>query len=264
MAQKVDRKFFFDKWRAAFGALNSTQVAGLDAILDAVDEFKVFNPYHFGAVIATVRIEVGSQMYPVREGFAKTDAGARAAVKKLYQAGVISRNYALSDAETGQSYYGRGFPQTTHKENYLKTGTALGVGDMFVKNPDLLLLPKWAARGMVVMMQKGLYRPGNSLVSRLGTFPHVPSRLEIFMSREIINGDKNKYRDGRKIGDTYADYVVKFANMLKTVEIGVATTGNGTEIIPAEELDVTFTVDKPTPAPQLSRWERLLNWLTSL
>lgn len=260
MVQKVDRKFFFDQWRKAYGALNSTQVAGLDAILDAVDEFKVFNPYHFGAVMATVMIEVGKKMYPVREGFATTDAGARAAVKKLYNAGKISKNYALPDPETGHSYYGRGYPQTTHKENYQKTGEVLGVGGMFVYNPDLLLQPKWAARGMIVMMQKGLYRAGNSLANRLGTFPHVPSRLEIFNSREIINGDKNKVRDGRKIGDTYADFVVKFANFLRVVEFDIAPI-----VIPAPEPEpVKPVVDKPAPAPQLSRWERLLNWLTSL
>lgn len=253
-----DRKFFFDTIRGSVfgGRLTSTQIVGMEAILDALEEYGVSNPYHVGAVFATARTEVGAGMVPVREGFAKTDAGARAAVANLYKAGIISRNYALPNPDTGESYYGRGYPQTTHYENYLKTGQALGQGDLFVRNPDLLLQPKWAARGMVVMMQKGGYRTGRSLTTMLGTFPSVPSRTEVFDSRDIINGDKNKVRDGRKIGDQYADWVFAFA---KAVRIGYdAPVFEDVKPEPAPA-----PVDKPAAKDYLTLWDRFVAWLTS-
>lgn len=252
---KFDRAYFFNKVRNSVfaGRLTASQVRGMDAILDALEEFNVTNPLWVGAVFATARVEVGAGMVPVREGFAKTDGAARAAVAKLYREGKISRNYALPNAETGESYYGRGYPQTTHYENYLKTGQALGQGDLFVRHPDLLLEPKWAARGMVVMMLKGGYRTGRSLSAMLGSFPHVPTYAEVFAARDIINGDKNYTRDGRKIGDWFADYAFKFADAVKIVrEAG--------EPVPVPEVkpDVpAVPVDKPATTAYLTFWERV-------
>ncbi len=256
---KIDRDFFFDKVRVTVfgGKLTKTQVDGMSAILDAVEKFGVTNPWHFGAILATARIEVGANMQPVREGFAKTDAGARAAVAKLYKAGKISRNYALPHSVTGESYYGRGYPQTTHYENYLKTGTALNEGDLFVKNPDLLLLPKWAAQGMVAMMRTGGYT-GKSLSSMLGT-TGTPSWKQLYDARAIINGDKNYVRDGKKIGDQFASFATDFALAFKVLPEAPAS-----EIVKPEPTPTP--VDKPTPVAYVKKnwWTRLVEWFTNL
>src|SRR5688572_27279490 len=214
---KFDREFFYDKVRGAVfgGTLTESQVRNMDQILDALEEADVHNPWHVGAVMGTARIEVGSAMKPVREGFASSNSGAIAAVNQLYREGRIKKNYAKPDPETGLSYYGRGYPQTTWKENYLKSGQILGVGDMFVKDPDLLLQPIWAARAMVAMMKAGEYRKGKSLGSMLPA--GEPTEAQIVNSRDIINGDKDKRRGKSRqtIGQEYAGFVKKFAAAVK-------------------------------------------------
>jgi hypothetical protein len=259
----IDRDFFYNSVRGSVfgGQLTKSQVANMDEILSAIEASGITNPYWIGAALATVRIEVGPAMAPVREGFAKTDGGARKHVASLYRAGLIKKNYALPDPETGKSYYGRGYPQTTHKENYRKTGEALGVGDDYVNEPDLLLDPYVASRGMIEMMRIGGYRKGKSFASTLGTWPEVPTESMIYNSRDIINGDKNKRRGKSKttIGAEYAALVKKFAAAIKVyydapVVEGGATTGNGTPIKTIDEL----------PAPKPGFWQRILNWFTDV
>lgn len=207
----IDRKFFFDNVRRSVfgGTLTPGQVENLEKILEAVESYQITNPFWIGAVLSTVRTEVGNNMAPVREGFKKTDAAARAYVTSLFKAGTIKTNYGKIDPVTGKSYYGRGYGQITHYENYAKLGAELGLD--LVNNPDALLEPYIAAKALVVGMQKGLFRAGKSLQSTLGTFPEVPSRAQMVNSRDIINGDKNKKRGKVTIGNDYADYLVKFA-----------------------------------------------------
>lgn len=86
--------------------------------------------------LATVRRECGSNMLPVREGFAKTDKAARAHVRKY------KRRYAKEI--NGQVYYGRGYVQLTWDYNYKKEGIE--------HNPDKALEPEFAAK----LLFKGL------------------------------------------------------------------------------------------------------------
>lgn len=63
--------------------------------------------------------------------------------------------YAGVDSTTGHRYYGRGYVQVTHKENYQKIGKAIGID--LVNNPDLLLDPEIAAEAAVVGMRDGIF-----------------------------------------------------------------------------------------------------------
>lgn len=80
--------------------------------------------------LATCRREVGINMQPVRESFAKTDEEARRRVK------AAGRSYAK--IVNDNMYYGRGYVQLTHDYNYKREG--------IFDNPDMALNPEWAAK----------------------------------------------------------------------------------------------------------------------
>lgn len=101
---------------------------------------------------ATVRREVGSNMYPVREGFAATDAIARALVKK--------HKRAYAKEVNGHVYYGRGYPQLTWDYNYKKEG--------ILDNPDQALDPQWSASLLFKGIQDGRWNAqGKGLIHYL-------------------------------------------------------------------------------------------------
>lgn len=133
----IDRKAFYNLVRPMFGGkLTDAQVKGMDDMFDVWDKTGFVDLRWLAYIFGGVFHEVGRRMVPVREGFATTDAGARAAVAKLFKAGKISRNYAAPNKD-GVSFYGRGRIQNTHEANYLKIERRFGYP--FTKNPDLLL-----------------------------------------------------------------------------------------------------------------------------
>jgi putative chitinase len=133
----IDREKFFAACRVTVfgGRMSRSQTDGVNDLLDVWDRAGFTDPRWLAYILGGVFHEVGGLMVPVREGFAKTDAGARAAVAQLYASGGISWDYALP--VNGVSYYGRGRIQNTHHANYEKLEKRFG--HPFVSNPDLLL-----------------------------------------------------------------------------------------------------------------------------
>ena len=137
--------FFAFARRAPFGGrLTQVQVTGCEAILSL---WTGTDDRHLAYILATAFHETGGKMQPVREGFAKTDAGARRAV--------AGRRYAKVDAETGHVFYGRGLVQLTWKTNYRKMGEALGLD--LVNDPDLMLEMAPSVRALIVGMVDGMF-----------------------------------------------------------------------------------------------------------
>lgn len=201
--RKANTTAFFNYLRQRFpnGRLLLSQVEGMTDILEAC--LGLPNE-HTAYVLATAYHETGARMQPVREGFAKSDASARRAVARLYKRGRISRNYALP-LYKGNSFYGRGYVQLTHFENYRKTGKALGVA--LELTPDLMLDSKFSAKAMVWGMRTGAYR--NRSLSGTITGPN-PDQWRL--ARNIINGDVRK--NGRKIGN-YAAFFYEALEKMK-------------------------------------------------
>ena len=131
--------------------MTQDQVDGLTRIVEAGEGMP---RSHLAYVLATVFHETGQLMQPIREGFCKTDAGARRAVKGLFNKGIISWNYALPD-KAGNSFYGRGLVQITHKANYAKFDIA--------DKPELALDPELAVDILFQGMIHGMFRPGNNI-----------------------------------------------------------------------------------------------------
>lgn len=200
----IKRKEFYQGYRKYFeNRLTQSQVDSYEAIFNEYDRYeddalKAPAPYNrrdvlkaqLAYILATAYHEVGPSMQPLREGPASrilkgelvSDEEARAHVNWMYRKGIISRDYAKPDPETGQSYYGRGFVQLTHKENYRKAGWMVELGNGFVFDPDAVLIPEYAARILVFGMAKGIF-------TGHGLFRYINSdKVDYFHARRIING----------------------------------------------------------------------------
>lgn len=201
-----NRAQFYQNYRRLFeNKLDQGQVSGMEATLN----------YHQGIypnepglpyVLATFYHETGRTMLPVREGFAKSNEQAIRIVTRMYEQGRISKNYALPDPETGQSYYGRGLCQTTWKHNYRKLGNIIFHDpELFVKNPDLLLDLNTSVETSIEAMYRGLYT-GKKISDYI-----TQDKKDYYNARRIVNGlDK---------ASLIAGYAVKFERCLKEVSI---------------------------------------------
>ncbi len=185
----MNRRIFFDGIRESIfgGSLNQRQVEGIDGILDAWDDGDWTDLRWLACILGQCWLEVGSDMYPVREGFAASDQEAIAHVSRLHAAGKIKTNYALPDPDTGLAAFGRGLIQLTWIENYIRAGQELGID--LVDNPDLLLEPavsgKVAVRGCI----EGWFRGDKSGRYNCARY-FTASKNEWAAARNIVNGDK--------------------------------------------------------------------------
>lgn len=160
------------------GALVEAQVEGMIRIIAACD-MAGLSDAEAAYVLATVYHETGRRMQPVREHFKESDAAARESVaawcRKKHK-----RNYAAIDPETGQSYYGRGYVQLTHRENYARQAAKLGVD--LVNNPDLALHPEVSA----LILVKGM-RDGDFTGKKLADYIR-DGEADWYNARRIVNG----------------------------------------------------------------------------
>ena len=120
MPKKIDRNHFAQNFPsgAVFGqSLTASRKPGFDAVFDCWDSVGDGRSLACPAyALATAWHETGGKMLPVREGFKATDADACAHVSDYCKKQGIA-NYAARHPN-GHSYYGRGYVQLTHGDNY--------------------------------------------------------------------------------------------------------------------------------------------------
>lgn len=155
----MNRAKFFDALRGGplyRRGLTEKQVAGISGILDAFETHGDGSIKTLAYALATAYHEVGANMMPVREGFARTDAGARRAVNALAKRrgpnSAVAR-YAKPYGPLKHVYYGRGHVQLTWIENYRRSSADAGVD--LVKNPDAMLGPVTSARVLIRGLMDG-------------------------------------------------------------------------------------------------------------
>ncbi|MFV3416299.1 glycoside hydrolase family 19 protein [Pseudomonas sp. NY15436] len=114
---------------------NASQRAGVfvPALNRAMQRYKIDSPVRQAAFLAQIGHESG-QLKWVREIWGPTPAQQKYEGRK-----------ALGNTEPGDGrrFLGRGLLQVTGRENYRKTGAALGIP--LLDKPELLELPEWAA-----------------------------------------------------------------------------------------------------------------------
>jgi murein DD-endopeptidase MepM/ murein hydrolase activator NlpD len=141
--------------------LNRWQEDALTAMLNVWDTTaELESERRLAYILGTAYHESTHTLYPTRECSCKTDAGAIACSKRLYEAGKASPYY-LRDSKTGHSYYGRGQTQLTLKENFDRIGKNLGLGTRLVQMPDEALTLEVSAKNSVLGLYHGWYRAVN-------------------------------------------------------------------------------------------------------
>jgi putative chitinase len=198
----MDRKHFFDAVRASIfgGSLKQSQVAGMDALLDACIELKVSDRRHVAYVLATPMIETGGSFVPVIESLnysakalkskfggrissADADRFGRTAQHPANQPEIASRIYGgdwgrihlgNTASTDGWTFRGRGLCQITGRANYAKFGV--------VSDPDrAATLPTAAA-----IMVRGM-RDGSFTTKKLSDYLN-DAGTDYVNARRIING----------------------------------------------------------------------------
>lgn len=136
----INRKKFFDGYRTNLDPnkkLDQNEVDALTIFLDFVDtSWKMFTGPQWAYIFATVFHETNATFLPIKEAYWLSEDWRK---KNL-------RYYP---------YYGRGYVQITWKDNYAKSSKELG--EDFVKNPDLVMLPKYAFRILVDGFKTGAF-----------------------------------------------------------------------------------------------------------
>lgn len=199
---KIDRKAFFDHYRIHFHpTLTQTQVDGYNAIFDHWETLALQDLRWLAYILATAYHETRHRIEPVREGFCQTDEGSIKAVTKLYQKGIISKNYAIPEAN-GNSYFGRGLVQITWGSNYKKMGAALGLGTQLYDNPSLALELKLSVKIMFKGMIDGLFSSSGKGLSHFFN----ATTTDWVGARKTVNGTD--------CAEAIADYAITFKNCL--------------------------------------------------
>lgn len=238
----MDRAKFYADVRASLfdGRLSDEQVKGMDPLLDECQK-NLDDVRHAAYVLGGVYHETGRKMTPVREGFAKTDAGARSAVNKLAaKRGPNSAvaKYARPAGPHGHVYYGRGRIQNTWLENYERLQRRFG--KPFVAHPDLLLDDAVDAEVTVIGHAEGIWT-GKKLA-------------------DYINGDKVDYFGARRIING-TDKAAEIATFAKKFEAALRAAGYGAKpVAPAKP-----AAPKPAPtAPARNVWDAIFNIIIKL
>lgn len=183
----IDRKVFYASIRdALFHTLTQQNVDGTNAILDEWERDRSRDDTRWLAyVLATAYHETAHTMAPIEE----------------YGKGK-GHPYGLTDATTGEAYYGRGFCQLTWKANYSKA-SELCDADL-IHHPERALEPAIAAEIICQGMQDGWFT-GKKLGDYFSNVKDDPVG-----ARHIINGNDR--------AELVASYYRKFANALTSAK----------------------------------------------
>ena len=155
----INRKTFYDGYRAEFGSLSETKYNAIEFLLTKLDQSGVFNlASEYAYILATIKHETAETFLPITE-------------------------YGSQSYLRGKKYYpyiGRGYVQLTWQWNYEKFGDLLNIP--LVKNPELANDPETAWRILETGMSRGLYT-GRKLRDYVNE-----KKTDYYRARKVING----------------------------------------------------------------------------
>jgi predicted chitinase len=163
---------FFNAVRGSLyaGALNDAQVAGLNAIEQAWEQYGDGDNRKLAYIFATAHHETGAFKY-TKEIWGPT------AQQKKYEGRADLGNTVAGD---GKKFMGRGFVQLTGRRNYADWSKRTGLD--LLKEPDLVSTPAVAARILVQGSMLGTFT-GKSLAGYIGA-----NKADYVQARRVING----------------------------------------------------------------------------
>lgn len=169
---------FFDAVRPLFGgSLSQPQVDGLKTIIGAWLVIGDGDDRKLAYILATTKHETGNTMQPVRETFATSDQQAKDRLERAWNLKQLSW---VKTPYWRDGWFGRGYVQLTHKENYAKASKKLGVD--LVADPSLALQPGIAAHILIRGCLEGWFT-GKSLADYINA-----SGTDYLNARRVVNG----------------------------------------------------------------------------
>ncbi len=243
MEIRLDKQKFILGFERSFGInLNARSEAGLAFILDKFNqEDRLKNIYQFAYVLATFFHESSwaptkSYFVPIKEGKARSTSEVWIKYQSKYW---------------NKGYYGRGFVQTTHEDNYRNAGILTGLGsEYFIQNPDEMLKPEFSYETAIISMIRGLYRKNKKTGRRQSLDVYLGDDSPDYIgARNIINGDVKK--NGGKI----ANEAIKFERLLRSSMVSekASTLFEEPEQIETDadqNIDVQINAPEPTETDQ--------------
>ena len=220
---RFDRDVFFEKYRLLFGTpQHQYQVDGINRLLTGFETYYGWwdDIRQIANAFAQVRWETAGSFTPVVEAYYLGDSK-----KPNYFGGNTPRVLATQKTFWYWPHIGRGDIQLTHLDNYKDQTVYVRkyfperVADFEARTGkpfDLVKYPEQALDGWIsfciftVGMHLGTFRPGHNLDRYI-----TPTRTDYFRARDIVNGDKNYVKNGKKIGDQIAEASVRFEKCLK-------------------------------------------------
>lgn len=196
----INREAFFKGYREEFGRLSQAQVDALNNLLDSIEgDDEITDLRDVAYILATIKHETANTFEPIEE----------------YGKG-RGRKYGVTDPETGQKYYGRGYVQLTWRKNYQIFADLLDVD--LVANPELALDPETAWKITSIGMRKGLFT-GKKLATYINNL-----RCDYVGARRIINGTDK--------ASLIAGYAQAFESLLSASGSPDAIQHSGAGVVP--------------------------------
>lgn len=233
----MKRKVFYMALRkrnsGLFGtSINQGQVDGIEAILAACIDLPVsFVAY----MLATPYLETAQSMRPVKETVMPhhrdKNPSDREVIRRLDRAWARGQLGQVSRPYWRDGWFGRGFPQITHKRNYKKSSIDVGVD--LIADPDLALDPVISAKILVMGSMAGTFT-GKKLSD------YLPG--DYVGARRIING-----RDRAK---EIAKYAIFFERALKAADWGEADYSDLLVAPPLPDGELPNSVEQPACGPK--------------
>lgn len=202
--KEFDRKVFYDSVRHSLfgGELSQEQVTIMETIIDSWYVAKGQDYRHLAYVLATVKGECNfrllSESHQLRTG----------------------KRYNEKHPKTGLRYYGRGLPQLTWYENYLKMEKLLGIP--LTEKPDLMLELKTSVLVLLEGMYRGMSKSGDFTGHSLEDYFNKSTEDPVG-ARRIVNGTD-------RAGE-FAQMYRQFKSAMEKAGMNPALIGAGVQIL---------------------------------
>jgi putative chitinase len=172
----IDRSVFFQLFMEHFGPLSESQLHGLDALLEFIDRDPAITDVRWAAyLLATVKWECANTWQPIEE-FGK---GAKHSYgKEVTVTGSDGKKYK-------NRYYGRGYVQLTHEDNYRTMSQELNMGDELLIHPERVLKPAIAYKVISLGMTTGKsFANGH----KFADYSTGKKKMDYVGARHMVNG----------------------------------------------------------------------------